>query len=286
MSLMRVYSWGKNLPAPVRALARPLANRYFQLRTYPLGGALAGYRMRGISDGSYLQGSYEPHVTQAILRMVRPTWVCVDIGGNVGYFTLLLAKLVEAQGRVVAFEAHPGNAERLRSNVRLNGFENRVRVENVAVADGTSTAVKLFPGRGHASGEWNIVGHDVEGNPTSPELEVPATSLDTYFPPGSRVDFIKMDIEGGEALALRGMRRLISECRPALLVEFHDDVGWAGREELLSANYRLYDLHSARWLDSVRDVPRVYHCVLVPAERVTEFKLNENEAPDPPGQAP
>lgn len=273
MSLERGYKWGRHLPRPVRALVRPLANRYFELSGYPLAGALAGCRMRGKVIGSYREGSYEPEVCQTIMRIVQLGWVCVDVDAHVGYFTLLLAKLVGERGRVIALEAHPENVEQLRSNVRINGYEARVQMENMAVSDGTCQWVKLFPGRGHSSAEWNIVGHDVERNPTQAELEVPATSLDAYFPSGSRVDFVKMDIEGVEAKALRGMRRLLRDGRPFVLVEFHDENCWSGRQELLIAHYCLYDIRNARWLDGELDVQRVYHCLAVPRERLADIGL-------------
>lgn len=273
MPLAWIYKLGGRLPGPARSLLRPLVNRYFELRAFPLAGALAGCFMRGEVPSSYRQGNYESEVCQVLMRIVQPGWVCVDVGAHVGYFTLLLAKLVHQSGRVVAFEAHPGNTGQLSVNVRINGFEDRVQVENVAVSSGNTHCLKLFPGRGHGSAEWNVVGHDVEGNPTEPELEVRATSLDAYFPPGSRLDFVKIDIEGAEAEAICGMNRLLEESRPLVVVEFHDEIGWAGREELFATGYCLYDILNARWLDSELDVQRVYHCLAVPRERSTELGI-------------
>jgi FkbM family methyltransferase len=254
-------------------LLKSLANRYLRLRGYPLAGPLAGCYMRGNVPESYQEGSYEPEVCKAITRIVQPGWVCVDVGAHIGYFTLLLAKLVGEQGRIIAFEAHPVNARSVNSNIKINGYETRALVENMAVTDGTSSRVKLFPGRRHSSAEWNIVGHDLEGNLAQPELAVPATSLDAYFLPRSHVDFIKMDIERAEAQALRGMRRLLQECRAFVLVEFHDENGWAARQELFTSHYRLYDLTEARWLDGELDVQRVYHCLAVPEERSAGIRL-------------
>ncbi len=275
MGLRWIYKLGRRLPKPVRALGRPLVNRYFY-RSYPLVGILAGCRIRGgkFVVAPYLEGDYEPEVCQTILQTVQPGWVCVDVGAHVGYFTLLFAKLVGKRGRVIAFEAHPLNAEMLRSNVRLNGYKAQVQVENMAVSDGVYHWAKVFPGRWRASNEWNIVGHDVEGNPTQPELEIPATSLDTYFSPGSHVDFIKVDIEGAEAQALCGTRRLLRESKPLMLVEFHDEAGWDGRQELFAAHYRLYDIRNTQWIDSELDTQRVYHCLAVPQERLADIRLD------------
>ena len=206
---------------------------------------------------------YEPDVCGTIERFVQPGWTCADVGANVGVITELLAQLVGPAGRVIAFEAHPENVRLLRGNMRANGCEKRVRVEHLAISDGSHDRLWLFPGRQHSSLEWNIVGHDVEGIRTDPELEVPAISLDDYFPSGSRLHLVKIDVEGAEAQVLAGMRRLLREAVPVAIIEFQDEVGWAGRQELLAAAYDLYDL-SGRRLDPVRDVRRVYHCLALP----------------------
>jgi len=199
------------------------------------------------------------------------------LGANLGYFTLLLAKQVGRHGRVIAFEAHPDNVKQIAANVRLNSFESWVNIENLAIADGSNSVVQLFPGRLYSSFngtepshcEWNIVGHDVEGNLTQAAFEVPATSLDAYFPPNSRLDFIKIDIEGAESQALPGMRRLLREAKPFVLIEFHGEKGWASRHELLNADYCLYDIEQAQWLPSDSDNP-VYQCLALPKSRLSE----------------
>lgn len=206
--------------------------------------------------------AYEPELQVAIARRVRPGWTCADVGAHHGIFTRLLAELVGENGRVVAFEAHPGNARRLRRSLgtRLRG---RVTVENLAVTDGATERVMLHPGRGRATTEWNIVGADVDGRPTPPELEVGATSLDAYFA-GASLEFVKVDVEGAEAAVLRGMRKLLRERKPTLAVEFHNEGGWAGRSELLDAGYRLETL-AGEAIDAELQAERVYQCLALPA---------------------
>ncbi len=208
---------------------------------------------------------YEPEVCRAIERIVQPGWTCADVGANVGVITQLLARKVGPTGRVIAFEAHPDNARVLRENLSANGWGKAVTVENLAVSDGSCDRVWLFPGRESSSAEWNIVGHDVNGTRTEPEVEVRAVSLDEYFPPGSRLDLVKMDVEGAEAQVLSGMRRLLREARPVAVIEFHDEVGWAGRQELYAAAYDLYEMNGTR-LDPLHDVQRVYHCLALPRD--------------------
>jgi FkbM family methyltransferase len=204
----------------------------------------------------------EKDVCRVIESIVRPGWICADVGAHLGLITALLAEIVGPEGHVIAFEAFPKNAEQLSHKMFARGLSSRVTVENMAITDGNQEKVWLFPGRWESSFEWNIVGHDVEGNPTEPKLQVRATSIDNYFPEGSRLDFIKIDIEGAAASALAGMRRLLCEIKPTLLIEFHDEIEWAARSELYSVGYELLDLNGRR-LDPEKDTSRIYHCLAV-----------------------
>jgi FkbM family methyltransferase len=206
--------------------------------------------------------SYEPQLQAAVARVVQPGWTCADVGAHRGVFTRLLAELVGEGGRVVAFEAHPDNARKLRKSLP-GAVCDRVVVENLAVTDGSAERVSLHAGRRHASEEWNIVGTDLEGRPTPAELEVGATSLDSYFAERP-LHFVKLDVEGAEAEVLRGMRRLLRDRKPTLAVEFHTEPGWAGRSELLEAGYRLVSLGG----DPIEAGPaaeRVYQCLALPS---------------------
>lgn len=202
--------------------------------------------------------AYEPDVQAYIRGLVRPGWTCADVGAHEGIYTRLLAELVGESGRVVAFEAHPENARRLRSSLG-DEHRGRVTVERLAVTDGAEERVTLHPGRGRASQEWNVTGIDLEGRPTPGELNVPAVSLDAYFADRS-LDFVKLDVEGAEALVLRGMRRLLREGRPAIVVEFHTREGWDGRTELLDAGYRLLTT-TGDAIDAGPEAARVYQVV-------------------------
>jgi FkbM family methyltransferase len=206
-------------------------------------------------------GSYEPDVQAAISRLVQPGWTCADVGAHEGIHTRLLAKLVGESGRVFAFEPHPDTARRLTKSLS-NPLRDRVTVENLAVTDGATDQVTLHPGRRRVSQEWNITGVDLEGHPTPGELQVAATSLDSYFA-DRRLDFVKLDVEGAEALVLRGMRRLLRERRPTMAVEFHTPEGWAGRAELLEAGYRLVTT-AGEAVDAGAGAVRVYQCVALP----------------------
>lgn len=224
---------------------------------------LGPYKGLFLKQANFARWVYEPEAAKIIKSLVKPGWVCADVGAHLGIFTLLLAKLVGPKGKVVAFEAFPRNIKSLKENIKLNHYQSRVKVENIAISDGLQSEVWLFPGRHLADGEWNIVGHDVEGKKTKPQLRVESISLDDYFTGARRLDFVKIDVEGAEKLALRGMRRILRQLRPLLLIEFHDEVGWSGRKELFSAGYDLYNLEGKK-LNPKKDSRRVYHCLACP----------------------
>ena len=224
----------------------------------PLYAAVAGQRTPSLDDAAY-----EPEVRGALERIVQPGWVCADVGAHHGILTATLARLVGEDGRVIAFEAHPDNVALLRKAFGADERGSWVTIENLAVTDGGADSVWLHAGRGRHSTEWNVGGTDLDGNPTPAEVEVPATSLDRYFEPGARLDFVKIDVEGAEGDVLAGMQRLLRETRPVLAIEFHHDAAWEGRRHLFDAGYDLQTLDGTR-LDPERDTTRVYQCLAVP----------------------
>ncbi len=203
---------------------------------------------------------YEPDVVAAIQRHVSPGATCIDVGAHEGAISRVLARATGPGGHVIAFEAYPPNAEDLRAALASEGLD-WVTVENCAITNGGAKTVWLHSGRDKNSAEWNIVGHDVEGRETAPEVEVRAASLDDYWPERDPLHFVKIDVEGAEAHVLAGMPKLLRSARPTILVEFHDDESWKGRRHLLEAGYSLETLAG----DPVpRDSPRVYHCLARP----------------------
>jgi hypothetical protein len=88
-------------------------------------------------------------------------------------------------------------------------------------------------------------------------MSIRGVALDDYFPAGARLDVMKIDIEGAEAQALPGMRRLLKEARPAIVLEFHREVGWPAIPVLSEAGYAFSSLDGEPLgtLDRAEDVP-------------------------------
>ena len=156
---------------------------------------------------------FEPVVTRLFEREVRDGQTVLDIGANIGYFTLLLARQVGPTGRVFAFEPDPTNFGLLQRNVAANGYSNVSFVQR-AVWSATG------PLRLYLSDE-NKGDHRVyDSDDGRAALTIEAVRLDDYFAslPDLRVDVVKMDVQGSEAHALSGMRGLLGRRREATLV--------------------------------------------------------------------
>jgi len=220
-----------------------------------------------------LDTEYEPDVTAALQRLVQPGFACADLGAHVGYFTLLLARLSGAAGSVVAFEASPDNARIVERNVRLNGLDHRVSVEVAAVTDRSVDALPLYAGRTGGSMEWTLdadfaTREEVGTATIEPTAEVRGVSLDEYFPPGSNLDLVKIDIEGAEAQAIPGMQRLLRDARPIVVLEFHREVGWPAIPALQEAAYSFATLEG-RPLERFRGPDEVPYQLLAEPPRGT-----------------
>lgn len=181
-------------------------------------GALRGWHWIAGSapHGSWL-GTYEEHVQLLFCQRIRPGDVVLDIGANVGFFTLLSSKLVGPDGHVYAFEPFPRNVYYLERHVRLNDVTN-VTVQSLAIAATTGNA-RFGDGENASQARLSVIG----------ELTVRTASLDDLLADGRipRPDFIKMDIEGAEGDALRGAAGLLSRGPLTIVLSTH---GYAQHE--------------------------------------------------------
>jgi FkbM family methyltransferase len=205
-------------------------------------GNLAGTRMflDLKAEKDYWLGTYEPQLQATIQELVLPGQIAYDIGANIGFMTLLFAQCVESTGHVYAFEALPANLQRLRDNIALNSVDDRVTIISAAVND-RSNSTKFYIGPSPGTGK--LVKSAGRSTITYREsIEVEGISIDDFiYQSGNPApDILKIDIEGGEVLALPGMSRMLHEKRPVVMIELHGQeaarVGW---DLLKKENYRI-----------------------------------------------
>ncbi len=150
---------------------------------------------------------YERDEVELFKKMVKEGNVVVDVGAHIGYYTMLTARLVGKSGKVFAFEPLPDNYDLLVKNVEVNGYDNVVAVRK-AVASKSGVAKLFLPERGPGLAKTSQSLVDIGLGKEF--ITVETVSLDDFFHDKNTViDFIKMDIEGGETAALLGMDRVI-----------------------------------------------------------------------------
>jgi FkbM family methyltransferase len=167
------------------------------------------------SMGLSTSGEYETLETQMIIKNLKPGHVVLDIGANIGYFTLIFARLTGSNGKVYAFEPDPSSFDLLRRNVDINGYKNVV-LELKAVSNTISEAYLQ-------KDRFNNLDHRiVQESKSSDDILVKTISLDDYPPLlHTSVDFVKLDIQGAEAMALDGMKNILSRSKQVkILTEF------------------------------------------------------------------
>jgi FkbM family methyltransferase len=146
---------------------------------------------------------FEPIETALFAEAVGVGEIAVDIGANIGYYTLLFAKRVGAAGRVIAFEPDPDNCRILARNLAESRYEN-VTICPAAVSD-TDATLQLF-----RSAANRMDHRTYDAGEAREMVTVPAVSLDVYFADNLRpIHWIKMDIQGAELRALRGMKGVL-----------------------------------------------------------------------------
>jgi len=167
----------------------------------------------------YTRGIWEKDVTAYLMKLIESGMVVVDIGANVGYYTLLAAEKVGDHGKVFAFEPEPSRYTLLEKNVGVNGLKNVILVQK-AVSHKTGTA-RLYLDPRHNPGDHRLF----DSSDGRVSVAVETTSLDDFFQDkGQIVHIIKMDIQGAEMAALEGMTDIIKRHHDlTLITEFWPD---------------------------------------------------------------
>lgn len=210
-------------------------------------GLASGYKIcvSPAENLAYLVGSAEPHLQRAIRKYVAAGDTVYDIGANMGYVSLSLAKRVGPGGWVIAFEPVPKNLELLRMNVENNHLPN-VQVFDVAASDRNGkTTIRISDSLAMASLVWH------KKDPAAVELEIGTVAIDDLVEAGKfpKPTFIKLDVEGAEGLALQGMSRTVTAAKPVLFIECSEtgrQTTWSILREL---GYRCQEAITRKWVE-------------------------------------
>lgn len=194
--------------ATYRYLARrliPEERRLVYINGYKMFVHMEEYEgIDGIAQQLLFQGTYEKYTTILFKRFVSEGMNVIDIGANIGYYTLLAAKLVGERGKVFAFEPELRNYALLLKNIEVNSYKNIIPLQK-AVSNKTGKA-KLFLDKVE-SGAHSL--YKAEEDATQ-DIMVDAISLDEFFKGKEYpIDIIKIDVEGAEMTVLLGMTKIV-----------------------------------------------------------------------------
>jgi FkbM family methyltransferase len=249
VSLMRCMPMARYRTAD--ALCRVLPPRFVTRLPRRFGGLAFVCEVADVVSRTAFAGCWEPTQTLLISSLLQPGMSFVDVGAQWGYFTLVAAARVGPYGSVLSLEPHARLFRVLRDNVDLNHLR---QVTPLPVAAGATTSYQELVAYDESTG--NFGGSWLRPGPPSPaamheqtgERIVEVRTLDDLAREHEldTIDLVKMDIEGGEAAAVRGMRGLLSHARVRwLLLEVHQDLLARGGgslsalyDDLWSAGYR------------------------------------------------
>lgn len=220
----------------------------------------------------YCTGGWEPLETMVISAALKPGDTFVDVGANIGFFSLLAHRLVGPAGRVHAVEATPSTAALLDDNIARNRAGSII-VHRCAAGDREGRATMVVHDAGNIGSNHLSLGDEAAaGDPAT----IPLRRLDQLVA-GENIRLIKLDIEGAEAMALRGAGTLLDgDTAPALLFEFSPDMLRAMGDDpaallhhLESRGYVIHEIHPDRLPprdDAILTRPQTYLLALKPGD--------------------
>jgi FkbM family methyltransferase len=174
----------------------------------------------GNSAAAYVLGTFKPDLQSFLSSTVKEGNVFYDVGANVGFFSLLAARLIGPKGRVISFEPLPDNLVNLHENVKRNQFLN---VQVLPLALGATNEEQIFQVSERPTwGKLKSAGPDAPDKYLS-DIKVLVRRLDDLVTDGviEPPDFVKIDVEGAEVEVVEGAKETLIRYRPTLIIELH-----------------------------------------------------------------
>jgi len=284
--LVRAVSWWVKEGDPIAllcAVARGLIMRCIKFKRFPKLHALRarsktsyvereilGHKMcldlkdPGISSDLLRDEIREPFLTESIQKEIKKGDVIVDIGANIGYYTLQEARLVGDDGKVYAIEPVPENVELLKKNIELNNYSN-IEVFQLAVGDVNKTDYVYISDRRNTASM-------IKSQASIDKVPVEVTTLDKFLENKPLPSLIRMDVEGYEGEIIKGMRGLLESNKPLkVVVELHplyyvtkekrEDFLRTLKESHFQVKWAIYEPYPASLLSEPRFIKKVVNAI-------------------------
>lgn len=203
--------------------------------------------------------NYEPLETEFVRRTLRRGDTFIDVGANIGWFSLLASTIVGPQGRIHAFEPREAIAKYLRRSFALNGLDDTAQVHVCGLDAVEQTGLISWTTGTNNGGSAALISSRSDARLSYAEIQL--CPLDSFE--FDRVDFIKIDVEGAEMRALQGGLATINRCKPTILSEVHQiqlqAVSKCSARDYISSlkslGYRAYTVDDRAFSHELDDVP-------------------------------
>lgn len=171
-------------------------------------------------------GSWEDHVKESLQKHLKSDSIFVDVGANIGITSLYAARnITSPEGKIYCFEPAPKTFELLHYNVELNGMLDKIVIENKAVSDSSGIInFEYFSSHAGMSGIKVMDERLSKFKGKKESLEVLSTTLDEYFLENTKIDLIKIDVEGFEMPVIKGSKKIIkNNPKIKLIIEYYPE---------------------------------------------------------------
>ena len=206
-------------PWPLRQVTNSILHKIIPEKITLEEGKIFLNKKDPVVSGALALGVYEKDMTEIFKSVLKKGMVVLDIGANVGYYTIISSYYVGKSGKVLSFEPEPENYKFLTKNINANEYSN-VLTFPCGISDKKSEGTLYLSSDN--KGKHSLI--KLKGEDTS--INIPLTTIDSVLADSGieKIDVIKIDIEGAEALALKGMTNTIKKNPPCILFcEFYPE---------------------------------------------------------------
>ena len=189
---------------------------------------------------------FENEETDYVESILKEGDVFIDVGANIGLFTLIASKIVGNSGKVICFEPSPTTFSRLDENVKLNNFKN-IDFRNIGLSDKQDKLVFYVSKSGYDA--WNSFALREDILEDTIEVEVSSLDIELREVDKSKIKLIKIDVEGWEKFVLFGGREFFKNFSPIVMIEFSE-------ENTFNAGYPVYEIY-----DIMKDFGYVWYTI-------------------------
>jgi FkbM family methyltransferase len=220
MNSTRFYTAIQRMLSPLKGkgFRKYAAVRFVLSYMRPVSAQINGFTMKldrtdETISRMILAGDFESFETGIIKNIVKTGFSVLDIGANIGYYSLVCAELVGPEGKVYAFEPTPRTFEILKCNIHNNGFDAIVAPYQYGVSNVNQKAQLYI-------NDYNKGDNRLYKSADMKSIDIDLVTIDSFLKPSGKIDVIKMDIQGAEALAVKGMSQLLQKDKPIIVMEF------------------------------------------------------------------